>query len=171
MMTLYMQNGLHFSALQAGLAFVPLAIVFTVASRRAATRVARLGVRALIEGCVIALAGLALLGGVVATDHATLPALILPLVVFGLGQGLVMAPLFATVLGMVPRMQAGAGAGMLATVQQSGNATGVAILGALYFAAAAQSIRAAMLVSLIALAAAIGLAILCLAMFRAASAR
>ena len=72
--------------------------------------------------------------------------------VFGFGQGLVMAPLFATVLSMLPRTQASAGAGMLATVQQAGNATGVALVGALYFALAdAHPHRDALLASLAAI--------------------
>ncbi len=60
---------------------------------------------------------------------------------------------------------------MLATVQQSGNATGVAILGAVYLSLVeAQSHDAALLISLVALVAAVCMAILCLVMLRSSSA-
>lgn len=167
LMTLYMQNGLGIGALEAGLAFVPLAAAFTLASRGAAARVARHGVRALMQGCTIALAGLALTGVVLATNVGAPAVLAVLLGVFGFGQGLVMAPLFATVLSMVPRTQASAGAGMLATVQQAGNATGVALVGALYFAFAdAHSHRDALLVSLVAIGLALVAAIAGLATLR-----
>ena len=169
-MTLYMQNGLGIGALDAGLAFVPLAAAFTLASRGAAARVARYGVRALMQGCAIALAGLALTG-VALMANVSAPAMLAVLLgVFGFGQGLVMAPLFATVLSMMPHKQASAGAGMLATVQQAGNATGVALVGALYFAFAdAHSHRAALLVSLAAIATALVAAIAGLAALRLGS--
>ena len=60
--------------------------------------------------------------------------LILALALFGYGQGLVMAPLFGTVLMAVRNAHAGSGAGMLTTVQQIANGAGVALIGGLYFA-------------------------------------
>jgi predicted MFS family arabinose efflux permease len=55
------------------------------------------------------------------------------LTIFGAGQAMVMAPLYGRVLGKVPRAHAGSGAGVLSTVQQAGNACGVAVIGAIYF--------------------------------------
>jgi predicted MFS family arabinose efflux permease len=55
------------------------------------------------------------------------------LTIFGAGQAMVMAPLYGRVLGKVPRAHAGSGAGVLSTVQQIGNACGVAVIGAIYF--------------------------------------
>ena len=171
-MTVYMQAGRGFTPLQTGLAFAPLALSFTVASRGAAARVARRGVSALIEGCVIELVGLALVGGAVATRQDAFAVLIVPLIVFGFGQSLVMAPLFATVLSMVPRAQAGVGAGMLATVQQAGNATGVAVIGSIYIAIQEiHSHRGALLGSLVALVLVLACAVLRLATLRRADSR
>ena len=52
-------------------------------------------------------------------------ALMVPLVLFGYGQGMVLAPLFSTVLTNVRHAHAGSGAGILTTTQQMANGTGV----------------------------------------------
>jgi predicted MFS family arabinose efflux permease len=54
--------------------------------------------------------------------------------VFGYGQGLVMAPLSSAVLSTVKPASAGAGSGMYGTTTQIGNAAGVAAIGAVFFA-------------------------------------
>jgi predicted MFS family arabinose efflux permease len=51
----------------------------------------------------------------------------------GAGMGLCITPLVATVLSNVPAQYAGAASGTLSTVQQLGNALGVAITGILFF--------------------------------------
>ena len=58
------------------------------------------------------------------------------LAVAGLGQGLVMSPLFGIVLSEVPAAVAGAGSGVLTTTQQTALALGVATLGSLFLALA-----------------------------------
>jgi hypothetical protein len=58
------------------------------------------------------------------------------LVVFGYGQGLVMAPLSGAVLSTVQAASAGAGSGLYGTTTQIANAAGVAAIGAVYFAIA-----------------------------------
>src|SRR5262249_8440921 len=55
------------------------------------------------------------------------------LVLAGVGMGLCITPLVATVLSKVPPQFAGAASGTLSTVQQLGNALGVAIAGVLFF--------------------------------------
>ncbi|HEY0182145.1 MAG TPA: MFS transporter [Rhodopila sp.] len=131
--TLFLQGGLGWSALDAGGSAVPLALAFVVASRHGAKRAAALGHRALIEGCALEAAGL-LAAALVVAEGASPVALILALCVFGYGQGLVMAPLFGAVLMAVRHAHAGSGAGMLTTVQQIANGAGVALIGGLYFA-------------------------------------
>jgi predicted MFS family arabinose efflux permease len=60
-----------------------------------------------------------------------------PLIVFGYGQGLVMAPLSGAVLATVKPASAGSASGLYGTTTQIGNAAGVAAFGAVYFAAQA----------------------------------
>jgi EmrB/QacA subfamily drug resistance transporter len=145
-MTMYMQKALHIAPLQAGLVFVPLALTFVIASRHSGARAKHRGTRVLIEGCVLQIAGLALLALTVAVIEAPGAALLaLMLAIFGYGQGLVMAPLSSAVLSTVNPASAGAGAGMYGTTSQIANAAGVAAIGAVFFAVeAAQSAQSAL---------------------------
>ena len=71
------------------------------------------------------------------------------MIIFGYGQGLVMAPLSGAVLSTVKPGAAGSASGMYGTTAQIGNAAGVAAIGAVFFAGEAlQSARAGFLVSL-----------------------
>ena len=72
------------------------------------------------------------------------------MIVFGYGQGLIMAPLSGAVLSTVKPAAAGSASGMYGTTAQIGNAAGVAAIGAAFFAVEAlQSARAGFLVSLV----------------------
>jgi MFS family permease len=134
-MTLFMQRGLHIPPLKAGLVFVPLALAFVIASRHSALRARHRGTLVLIEGCAIQVAGLAALALTVALVAAPTAALLaLLLVIFGYGQGLVMAPLSGAVLSTVKPASAGSGSGMYGTISQIANASGVAAIGAAFFA-------------------------------------
>jgi len=134
LITLYMQNQLHYTPLQSGMAVVPVAVAFALVSRAAGPRTQRLGVRAIIQGCGVAAVGLlALLATVEVIPQPPIAVLSAVLVLFGAGQAMVMAPLFGRVLALVPQQHAGSGAGVLSTVTQIGNASGVAVIGAIYF--------------------------------------
>jgi predicted MFS family arabinose efflux permease len=134
-MTLFMQNALHLPPLSAGLVFVPLALAFVVASRHSGVRARHRGTKVLIEGCALQLAGLAaVMLTVVLVESPSALLLSVPLVVFGYGQGLVMAPLSSVVLATVKPASAGSASGLYGTTTQIGNAAGVAAFGAVYFA-------------------------------------
>jgi MFS family permease len=147
-MTMFMQRGLHIPPLQAGMVFVPLALAFVIASRHSSARARHRGTKVLIEGCALQVAGLAVLVATVASIEApTALLLALVLLIFGYGQGLVMAPLSSAVLSTVKPASAGSGSGMYGTTTQIANATGVAAIGAVFFAIeAAQSARLALFV-------------------------
>ncbi|MCA6123968.1 MFS transporter [Bradyrhizobium sp. WSM 1704] len=146
-MTMFMQKGLNIPPLQAGLVFVPLALTFVIASRHSGARARHRGTLVLIEGCALQIAGLAVLVATVETVTAPSALLLaLVLMVFGYGQGLVMAPLSSAVLSSVKLASAGAGSGMYGTTTQIGNAAGVAAIGAVFFAVeTAMSARVALL--------------------------
>ena len=134
-MTMFMQTELHIPPIRAGLVFVPLAITFVVASRLSSVRARHRGTLVLIEGCAIQIAGLAALALTVAfVSTPGAPALALILMIFGYGQGLVMAPLSGVVLSSVKPASAGSGSGMYGTTAQIANAAGVAAIGAVFFA-------------------------------------
>jgi predicted MFS family arabinose efflux permease len=171
-MTLFMQNALKYSPIEAGLIFVPLALAFVVASRHSGVRARHRGMLVLIEGCavqVIALAAIALT--LISMPQPSVVLLALPLTIFGYGQGLVMAPLSGVVLASVQATNAGAGSGLYGTTTQIANAAGVAVIGAVYFAiVTAQSAQVALYTCFALFALSIGVcAALLLAMRRAAN--
>ena len=148
--TIYMQTALQIPPLKAGLEFMPLALTFVVASRHSGARAKHRGTLVLIEGCaiqIVGLAALALMAALVETPTALMLALIL--MIFGYGQGLVMAPLSGVVLSSVKPASAGSGSGMYGTTAQIANASGVAAIGAVFFAIkSTQSIEQAIFVSI-----------------------
>jgi MFS family permease len=148
--TMFMQRALHIPPLQAGLVFVPLTLTFVVASRHSGARARHRGTKVLIEGCAVQIAGLAMLAlTTVAVEAPSALLLAAALAVFGYGQGLVMAPLSSAVLSSVKPASAGSGAGMYGTTSQIANASGVAAIGAVFFAMeAAESAELALLVAL-----------------------
>ncbi|GLR83983.1 MFS transporter [Bradyrhizobium iriomotense] len=172
-MTLFMQNGLKIPPLAASSAFVPLALAFVVASRHSGVRARHRGTKVLIEGCALQIAGLAVLAFLaVATDAPTPPMLALTMIIFGYGQGLVMAPLSGAVLSTVNPVAAGSASGMYGTTIQIGNAAGVAAIGALYFAIESMhSSRAAFFVALASFATLITICVAFLTWMRRAHAR
>ena len=125
-------------ALRAGLGLVPMAATFLVASLSTSRLLARFGAKVLCAGGLLQAAGLVILGLTVyfGWPHLSVIDLAPGLAVAGLGQGLVMSPLFGIVLSEVPAAIAGAGSGVLTTTQQSALALGVATLGSLFLALA-----------------------------------
>ncbi|WFU81128.1 MFS transporter [Bradyrhizobium sp. CIAT3101] len=172
-MTLFMQRGLKIVPLAAGLAFVPLALAFVVASRHSGARAKHRGTKVLIEGCALQIAGLAALALLADLIEAPPPlAFALVMLIFGYGQGLVMAPLSGAVLSTVKPVAAGSASGMYGTIAQIGNAAGVAAIGAVFFAIESlQSARAGFLASLALFAALIMICAAFLTWMRRASAR
>jgi len=135
---LLVQEGLHASALKAGLGLVPMAAAFLLASLSTARLLKRFGAKVLGAGGALQAVGLIILAVTVylGWPHLAVIDLAPGLAVAGLGQGLVMSPLFGIVLAEVPPAVAGAGAGVLTTTQQTALALGVATLGSLFLALA-----------------------------------
>ena len=136
-LALYLQLGRGLDALQAGLVFTILAAAYLAASLRAPKLTLRLGRRLLAGGALVLASGHALLAASVADVGTTgsvgllAPALLL----VGAGMGLVITPLTSTVLQALEPQRAGAAAGALSTMQQVGNAIGVAVTGVIFFGA------------------------------------
>ena len=136
MLALYLQQGLHLAPLDSGLVFTALAGGF-FATSMAAPRLGRwLGKQAIFAGACVLAVGHALMF-VLVSEAATpsLAPIVGVLLVQGCGLGMVMAPLVATLLAGLPAEHAGVAAGVLATVQQLGNALGVALIGLVFYGA------------------------------------
>ena len=123
------------SPLRAGLQAGPLALTFTTMSILGPRMAARFGPWSITIG-----AGLDVLGtiGLVLTglrygSHLTGWDLAPATALIGLGQGMALPSLIGTALARVPPERAGVAAGILTTTQQFGVASGVAIIGALFY--------------------------------------
>jgi MFS family permease len=143
--TITAQQGLGFGPLTAGIALVPLAVCFLAASLAMPRLVSRFGRRVLAAGAASS------------WPHLSPLSLAPGMALAGLGNGLVLPPLFRVVLSGVPADRAGIGGGVLVTTQQVSLALGVATLGSLFLSLEAPGgpgLRAAFLIVLLILAAA-----------------
>ncbi|MER0446311.1 MFS transporter [Streptomyces sp. Edi4] len=134
--TLYMQMGLGWSALRAGLTGVPFSIAVSVAAGLSVQKlVPRFGRKVLQGGALTMAAGLLIYiweAGHYGMDIAPWQ-MALPLVVMGLGMGLIVAPLTDAVLSEVPKEHSGSASGLINTVQQMGNALGLGLVSVVFF--------------------------------------
>ncbi|MFC9650123.1 MULTISPECIES: MFS transporter [unclassified Streptomyces] len=134
--TLYMQIGLGWSPLRAGLTGVPFSVAVSVAAGLSVQKlVPRFGRKVLQTGALTMATGLLVYiweAGRYGTDiHAWQMAL--PLTVMGLGMGLIVAPLTDAVLSGVPREHAGSASGLISTTQQMGSALGLGLVSVVFF--------------------------------------
>jgi MFS family permease len=139
---LTVQDGLHADALVGGLAVVPMAALFLVGSILSPKIINRFGRAAMAGGAILQAAGLALLITIIVTGwpHVAVIDLAGPLTLLGFGQSIMSTGLYRVVLVDVPTHQAGIGSGVLITMQQAGQALGVAILGSIYLLLAPHNI-------------------------------
>jgi EmrB/QacA subfamily drug resistance transporter len=139
--TQYLQIGLHYSALDAGLAVTPFAIGAAAASALGGRVVLRYGRPLIVAGLVLVVLGF--VGCYVAADlvpgHHVGWATALPLLVAGIGSGFVITPNVTLTLNEVPVRRAGIAGGVLQTGQRIGSAAGIAITGSVFYAAVRNS--------------------------------
>ncbi|MDG9720006.1 MFS transporter [Streptomyces sp. DH24] len=144
--TLYMQTGLGWSPLKAGLTGVPFSIAVSVAAGLSVQKlVPRFGRGVLQAGALVMAAGVLIYiwesqrygPGIAPWQMA------LPLVVMGVGMGLIVAPLTDAVLSEVPREHAGSASGLINTVQQMGNALGLGLVSVVFFGTMSDRLRPA----------------------------
>ncbi|MEU6619645.1 MFS transporter [Streptomyces litmocidini] len=138
--TLYLQNGLHYTALQAGLTLTPFALGSAVAAGIGGRLVDRFGRPLVVFGLATVAIGLA--GAAFAVHQVPGRgagwALLAPLLLAGIGSGLVISPNQTLTLSEVPVRHAGSAGGTLQTGQRVGSAVGIAAVGSVFFAQVAQ---------------------------------
>ena len=127
-LTQFLRGVLHYSDLKTGFAFVPLtAMVFTASQLSARVLVDRFGPnRLMIGGITLSTTGMFWLTQLSANSGYL--ALVGPLLVFGLGNGLAFVPLTTTSLDNVDPADAGAASGLVNVMQQVGGSLGLAVL-------------------------------------------
>lgn len=138
--TLYLQSGLHYSPLLAGLAITPFALGSASASVVGGRLVARTGRRLVAAGLATVITGLTatMVATALAPGAALGLATALPLLVAGIGSGLVISPNQAITLSEVPPAGGGSAAGILQTGQRLGSAIGIAVAGSVFFGSLSQ---------------------------------
>ena len=130
-LTLYIQDVLGYSPLQAGLRFLPTTLLSFAVAPVAGRLSVRVPVRLLLgSGLVLIGVGLIAMTTIDASSHWTV--LIPGFLLAGAGVGLVNPPLASTAIGVVPSERSGMASGINSTFRQVGIATGIAGLGAVF---------------------------------------
>ncbi|HET6856834.1 MAG TPA: DHA2 family efflux MFS transporter permease subunit [Streptomyces sp.] len=130
---LWLQFTLGYSALQAGLALVPVAIGSFVASGASFGMAAKISALGQVRiGLALEVAGLAGLGLIAATDSPWW-SVALVLFLYGIGVGFATAQVTNVVLAEIPGHSAGQGSGIQSAFRQLGSALGIATLTTVFF--------------------------------------
>jgi EmrB/QacA subfamily drug resistance transporter len=129
--TQYMQQVLGFSALEAGLGFLPMTLVnfaVALAGPRLSGRI-HAG-RQLVLGVVLTFIGMAWLSRA-GLDSFYVSGVALPMVLIGAGQGFCFGPMTASGIARTDRRDAGAAAGVLNVSHQLGSSFGLGLMAAI----------------------------------------
>jgi EmrB/QacA subfamily drug resistance transporter len=134
-LTLYLQSGLGYSALEAGLSIMPFALGSGAAAAVGGRIVTRVGRPLIAAGLLTVVVGLLATALAAHLDNGSSVgwAMAAPLLVAGLGSGLVIAPNQTLTLSEVPVARAGSAGGVLQTAQRIGSAAGIAAVGSVFF--------------------------------------
>jgi EmrB/QacA subfamily drug resistance transporter len=128
--TIFFQSVLGFSALKAGLTFLPMSLVSMVVAPIAGRMSDRFGGKyILVAGLTFFAAGMGLVVLVISLN-ATQATFWGPAALAGLGLGMTFAPLTTVAMRNIKPQMAGAASGVLNTVRQVGGAIGSAVIGA-----------------------------------------
>lgn len=134
---LYVQQGIGFSAFEAGVVGIPSALLSAYSANWAGKRVNYYGRKVVIGGLGLAIFGLlASVAVVLLHEHLGLSIwwLLLSLAFFGLGQGSVISPNQTLTLAEVPLAYAGSSGAIMQTGQRIGTSVGIAVITAIVFA-------------------------------------
>jgi EmrB/QacA subfamily drug resistance transporter len=130
-LSLYLQNTLGYSAIQAGLRTLPLFLVAFAVALLTGRLIGKVAMRVLLGvAMTAAAAGLASMAHLTATS--TWLVLVPGFILAGIGLGITSTGLASAALSAVEPAHAGMAAGLVNTLRQVGTATGVAVFGALY---------------------------------------
>ncbi len=126
--SLYMQQVLGYSPVQAGAAFLPMTVLIILIAPQAGRVVDKVGARGLVAAGMLLLATSLFLFsrmGIHADFWTLLPAMLLG----GSGMAITMTPTTAAAMGSVQRDKAGVGSAVLNSMRQVGGSLGIAVMG------------------------------------------
>jgi EmrB/QacA subfamily drug resistance transporter len=135
-LTQFLQEVLHYSPVETGLAFLPFTVaLFSMSQLSARGLIQRFGAKpVMVVGFSVSTLGMLLMTQLSATS--TYLSLLAPLMLFGAGNGLAFVPLTSTSLSGVRQEDAGAASGLVNVMQQLGGALGLAVLVSVFGTAA-----------------------------------
>jgi EmrB/QacA subfamily drug resistance transporter len=134
-LTLHLQNGLHYSPLKTALSMLPATVGIVVGNGAGMSLVARCGRVTPMIGLAVLLAGSAGMIWVVtgAGTGLTPWQLVVPVILYGAGLGMGSSSLMMMTLSGADAADAGAASGVVNTVIQLGMAAGPATIGTVFF--------------------------------------
>jgi DHA2 family methylenomycin A resistance protein-like MFS transporter len=156
-LSIYFQNVLGYSPVEAGLAFVPFSLMVTVSNLIGSNTAARVGSRpAIMAALALAAIGFVLM---TAMDAASTYVQILPAQLLGRGGIGAAIPLTTSILlSAAVKSESGLASGVLNAVRQTAAAVGVAVFGALMIGDNVSGLRVGVMVCAALLALAVGAA-------------
>jgi EmrB/QacA subfamily drug resistance transporter len=128
--SLYMQNVLKYSPVEAGASFLPMTILIILIAPRAGALTDRVGSRWLVGVGMTLLAAMLFYYTTLGANEsfwALLPGLLLG----GIGMGMTMTPVTAAAMSAVSVDKAGVGSAVLNSARQVGGSLGIAVMGAI----------------------------------------
>ena len=128
----YLQEVLHMGPLDAGLAFLPMALTIMACATQAGGLVARFGAGPVLGvGLSLMTAGLALFAAGIAVNGDYVSTFLLPSLLASIGVGLSVVPSTIAATATAAPSEAGLASGLVNTSRQMGGALGLAILASL----------------------------------------
>ena len=129
LVTLYLQESRDYSALAAGMAFLPLAGAVTLGNTVAGRVAGRLSLRRLLSTAfLIGATGLVVLALAVGADGGYAPGILPGLLLSGFGQGMAFTGMFITGTRDLPQESNAMGSALVTTAQYIGGSVGLALL-------------------------------------------
>ena len=128
--SLYMQQVLGYSAIKAGLSYLPLAVTIIVSAGIASQLVTKVGFKPILAtGMVLIAAGLVWFSQI-SVDGSFLTDILGPSLLAAVGLGFSFVPVTIAAVSGIPDHEQGLASGLINTSQQVGGALGLAILAA-----------------------------------------
>ncbi|MFJ9411234.1 MFS transporter [Streptomyces sp. NPDC101393] len=136
-LTLFLQIGQHFTAGEAGLGNLPLAVGTAIGGAVSGAFLAdKIGRKVLQIGPLVQLVGATVLWFELDARSFSMGDIVPGAALAGVGAGMVIAALFSFILAAVDDDEIGSASGVLSAVQAVGGSVGVAIFGSVFFAQA-----------------------------------
>jgi EmrB/QacA subfamily drug resistance transporter len=128
--SLYMQNVLSYSPVQAGASFLPMTVLIILIAPRAGALTDKVGSRWLVGGGMTLLAVMLFYYSQLGA-HESFWSILPGLLIGGIGMGSTMTPLTAAAMSAVSADKAGVGSAVLNSSRQVGGSVGIAVMGAI----------------------------------------